>query len=97
MRAPCSTATTSSAPSSKTTRRPPLERIEYLPGVVDSVEGDVVTVRVFDRIQSKGKTHTYSDRLAISLVRSGDDWKVCGIEHKPIEAERRRLNEFLGR
>lgn len=74
-----------------------LDRIEYLPGVVDSVDGTVVTVRVFDRIHLEGKSHTYSDRLAISLVRSGDDWKVRGIEHQPIEAERRQLNEFLGR
>jgi hypothetical protein len=56
-----------------------------------------VTVRVFDRLHSKGSAHTYVDRLAISLVVAGKTWLVRRIEHKPIAAERLKLKEFLDR
>jgi len=81
-----------------------LDRIEYLPGEVDSVDGDTVTVRVFDRLRAKGRTHTYVDRLAVSLVASASasasaspeasTWQVRRIEHLPIEEERLALDAF---
>jgi hypothetical protein len=65
-----------------------LDRIEYLPGVVDSVVGDTVTVRVSDRIYSKGESHTYTDRLAISLVRSGESGGCAGSSTCPSKPHR---------
>jgi len=71
-----------------------LDRIEYLPARVAAAEGTVVVVQVFDRLELAGRTHTYSDRLAVTIdtQRSG---LVLRIEHRPFSEERAALALFL--
>lgn len=70
------------------------ERIEYLPGRVAAVEGTVVVVQVFDRVTIADRTHTYSDRLVITLDPRLDR-PVLHIEHRPFPEERAKLAAFL--
>jgi hypothetical protein len=71
-----------------------LDRIEYLPGRVASTTDAVVVVQVFDRLELSGRTHTYTDRLAVTIDTKRSR-PVVRIEHRPFAAEREALAAFL--
>jgi hypothetical protein len=68
--------------------------IEYLPGRVVDTRGAVVVVQVFDRVALGGRTHTYSDRLAVT-VDPARSRPVVRIEHRPFPEERAALARFV--
>jgi hypothetical protein len=68
--------------------------VEYLPGRVAETHGTTVVVQVFDRLVLAGRTHTYSDRLAVTIDRERSR-PVLRIEHRPFPEERAALAAFL--
>jgi hypothetical protein len=70
------------------------DAVEYLPGRVAEAHGARVVVQVFDRLVLGGRTHTYSDRLAITLDAERSR-PVVRIEHLPFAEERAALAAFL--
>jgi hypothetical protein len=72
-----------------------LDDILYLPGVVDAIDGNTITIKVSDKISLKGRNHTYRDRLAVTTIESDKGWVVSRIEHLPYEEERQKLRDFV--
>jgi hypothetical protein len=68
--------------------------VEYLPAWIVETEGNVVLVGVSDRIELAQCSHTYSDRLAIT-VDPHRITPILRIEHCPIPEERAQLAVFI--
>lgn len=72
-----------------------LDRIEYLDGKIENIEGQTVSVLVTDRVHVGNRIHDYQDRLIVTFKRHADPGSVIRIENRRVDGEREKLLQFF--